>query len=738
MAGRGGWKDLSGSLSLLSSLYSLFALLAYIVANRFLFDPVRAAWSGFEFAKIFIQYILLAVPFAFAGMIIAGAIRGRTERVHRIYLADMTGAATGCLLILLILSHTGGEGAVRAAVLLGLAASLLFGFPASTKGKAVAAAVFLLTLIIGFGIHGTLRVKMSPYKPLPAALNFPGGKLMETLYSPSGQLDIIDSPAVRAAPGIGLGYEKLLPAQRGFTINGGGLSTVTDRRGDLAFLTRLPSALAYRLKPGAEVFVVDPGGGMELLSALENGAKSVTGSERSGVIIEAMRGEFLPFSGNLYSDLGIMKGAARNLLPLSGRRYDLITLPLTDTLGAGSSGIRGLQEDYGLTAEAIANYLGHLKEGGYLASSLYLLPPPRTELKLLSTVVEALKQSGVEAAGERIMAIRSWGVLVLLVKKGVITGDDVRLLNHFCEAEGFDPVWYPGMEESAANQFNRFEEPLYYRAFKNLLDPASRPTFLENYLFNLDAATDERPFFGQTFRLTRMKETFENVGRKWGILIEGGYLLPWIFIQSVLASVLLIFVPYLLFRKGGEASVSLLPTGVYFAAIGIGFMFLEIALIQRLIPLLGEAVYAFSAVLFSLLLATGMGSWLAGSLRLVQRRGASYLLILPLMILLYAPLLGPVSETLAGFSLTSRYVTVFLMLFPLGMVMGFPFPTGMALLAERDERLIPLAWCINGCFSVVSSVAAMMVALVAGFSSLFVLAAVCYLIAFGAMVLFKR
>ena len=108
------------------------------------------------------------------------------------------------------------------------------------------------------------------------------------------------------------------------------------------------------------------------------------------------------------------------------------------------------------------------------------------------------------------------------------------------------------------------------------------------------------------------------------------------------------------------------------------------------------------------------------------------------MIILYALLLSPVTGLLAGHPLAVRYAAVFLFLFPLGMAMGVPFPTGMALLGEKEEGLIPLAWCINGCFSVVSSVAAMLAALAAGFSSLFLLAATCYLIAFGAMVMIRR
>jgi hypothetical protein len=728
------------ALSTLAALFSIAAVVSYATANLILFDPIKASWSKLEFLKILLQYLVLSLPFVFSGMIISAAIRSMSEKVHRIYFSDLAGAATGCVIILLVLAHTGGEGAVIAAAALGLAASLVFSTPSRARGVLLPAMALVLLLVVSFGPEGLLKVNISPYRDLSAALNFPGGRVIETLFSPSGRMDIVQSPAVRAAPGISLNYIKPLPPQIGFTINGGGLSTVTSRSGDLGFLTHLPSALAYRLKDSAEVFIIDPGGGMEVLSALANGASGVRGAETSGVVLEAMKGPLSGFSGALYNEHPIIHGYGRNVLQALDKRFDIIIIPRTGTLGSAGSGIRGLEEDFSLTAEAFGVYLDHLKEGGLVSVSMYLLPPPRQELKLLSTVIKALINQGVENPGDRLIAIRSWGVLTLLVKNGMVTEEEVKAVKTFSQDEGFDLVWYPGMKTEEANLHNRFEEPVYHDLFIRIISPdtpETREGFFAKYIFDVRPSIDDSPFFGQTFKMTRMRETYESVGRKWGVLIEGGYLLPWILVQAAVASVLLIMAPLLFIKRTKAPLGGLLYTCAYFAAIGAGFMFVEVALIQKLIPALGEPVYAVSTVLFSVLVSTGAGSYLSGRLEIFRKNqlnAVNAVLAVPVLVIVYLILIGPITGLIPKISTSAlRFPVTFALLFPLGLSMGIPFPAGMSLLGKTRKELIPWAWCVNGSISVVSSVLVMMVALAWGFTLAFLLAACAYVGAWGAL-----
>lgn len=732
-------EDLRRSLSIFSALFSISVVLSYITSNQLLFDPIKAGWSRLEFSKILVQYLILSIPFVFSGMTIAAAMRSMSERVHRIYFSDMAGAATGCLIILIVLTRSGGEGVVPVSAVLTLLASLLFSVPSPSRSAgrfillivAASAVVFALT-----GPDSLIRVRVSPYRDLPAALNFPGAKKLQTLNSPSGRLDIVEGPAVRAAPGISLNFRRPLPPQRGFTINGGGLQTVTSPAGDLSFLAHLPSSLVYNLKKEPEVFVIEPGGGMEILSAMESGATSIWGAETSSIVREAMLGPLYAFSGKLYDEAEISPGYARVVLSRLERKFDIITLPLTGTFGAASSGIRGLQENYGLTVEAFKVYLGHLKPGGFVTVSSYLLPPPRGELKLVSTVIEAIDQIGqigqrgqtkIVSPEESIAAIRSWGVMTLVVKNGPIDRVDIETLKDFTDNEGFDIIWYPGMEENEANKRNRFPEATYFHFFREILDPETRDAFIDDYLFDIRATTDERPFFSQSFKMTRMRDTYESVGRKWGILIEGGYLLPWILLQATVASAILIIVPLIWIKRQKRPTRTLLYVSAYFSAIGAGFMFLEIALIQKLLPVLGDPVYAVSIVLFTILLSTGAGSYLSGRLKVFKGRPAWGVLMVVPVIIFYLLILDPISGAIAGLSLAWKYVLTLVIFFPLGAAVGIPFPTGISILGEKMADIIPWAWCVNGTLSVVSSVLVMIVAVYLGFKAAIIISACLYL-----------
>ncbi len=770
-------------LATLAALFSIVSILSFIAANQIMFDPVKAAWSRPEFLKILAQYLILSLPFVVSGMILSSVYKYMSDMVHRTYLADMAGAGAGCILVLYIFSKSGGEGSVTVSAVLSLIASLLFLSSSHLKGKSLLIPVIakIVLLLAVLSSSQFIEIRMSPYRELASVLNFPGSKVVGTMLSPSGRMDIVESPAVRAAPGISLKYQEPLPPQLGFTTNGGGLSTVTSRKGDLSFLSHLPSSLPYRLRRGGDVFVVDPGGGMEVLSALENGAREVSGSETRGIVLSAMKESLSSFSGGLYNELKIRHGYGRNVLKGSGRRFDIIQLPLTDTLGSSSSGIMGMQEEYNLTVEAFSDYIKHLKKDGFVSSSIYLLPPPRQELKLLATIAEALELTSpspqsppvkggeatfipsplagfmpgwVEGQGEgefsstkaakRIIAIRSWGVLTILAKNGVVNASDIETVKNFCREERFDMVWYPGMKEDEANIYNKFPEPLYHRFFRMIFE-GDKERFYRDYIFDVRPATDDRPFFGQTFKMTRMKETYEGVGRKWGILIEGGYLLPWILIQAVVASAILIMTPLLLSKRAlrqaqgerGAGGKALLAITTYFSAIGVGFMFLEISIMQRMIPVLGEPVYAISAVLFTLLLSTGIGSYLSGRFRVTERYSIHVLLMVPVLAILYLFIMGTATEKVAGMTIIIRFVLTFLLFSPLGIVMGIPFPTGMSILGRKQPELIPWAWCINGSFSVISSVLAMMAALAWGFSTVHVLAAGFYFIAWLAVIPLK-
>jgi hypothetical protein len=238
-----------------------------------------------------------------------------------------------------------------------------------------------------------------------------------------------------------------------------------------------------------------------------------------------------------------------------------------------------------------------------------------------------------------------------------------------------------------------------------------------------------------------MLDTYRLVGGKWGILIEGGYLLPWILVQAAVAAIILIIAPLVLIRSGrgsGRAPPRVLAwVCAYFASIGAGFIFVEISLIQRLTPALGEPVYAVSVVLFSVLLSTGAGSYMAARAPAVGRNPERAILTAAALVLIYLFILTPLGGLLTSLPAAARYVAAFFAIFPLGLSLGVAFPAGMKLVGETWPELIAWAWCVNGSVSVVGSVLVIMAAVAWGFSTALAAAVLFYLFAAFSFVALK-
>lgn len=265
--------------------------------------------------------------------------------------------------------------------------------------------------------------------------------------------------------------------------------------------------------------------------------------------------------------------------------------------------------------------------------------------------------------------------------------------------------------------YNKFPEPYYYQNINKLFNDKDR--FYEDYLFEVSPVTDERPFFFQFFKLEKLGPTYESMGKKWQPFVEGGYMIPIIFLQALVLSLIFILLPLRRIGKYPRKKGIL----IYFLCLGIGFMFIEITLIQKFILFLGHPVYAVSAVLFSLLLFAGLGSFYSERLK-------SPIKVIPalsLLIILYLMILPQIFNLFLGHEIMIRYLISLITIAPLGFLMGIPFPLGVRITKKIHPVLIPWAWAVNGCASVLGSILAIMIALSWGFSIVLVLASVVYL-----------
>ena len=723
-------KDTSKLLSLLSLLFSITTLISYTIANHLSFDIAKIAWDTNQLIYILDYYFLLSIPFFIAGMIISIVITLSPKDVNKIYFFDLIGASIGCILPLIIFPLFGGTGPLLVSAILALIASLSF-------SPSRRFSVLFLSMIISFIIikPTLLEINMSQFKSLNVAFKFPEAKHIDTKWNVFSRIDSIESPLVRFAPGLSLKYQKSLPHQIGITIDGDSMTAITEHKGDileLDFIPYLPSSLPFYLTQNKNLLILEPAGGLDILTALYFQSKSITGIEINPIIYKIIKNDFRDFSGGIYGrdNVKIDTGEGRGYLKKTGNKFDIILIPVLGGMPASSGGFLGLAEGYQFTEEAVITYIEHLSNDGILSITRYLLPPPREELRLVSVIHSALKRTGINNPEKHIAVIRTWGTITIIVKKTELADSDIIKIKEFCKERLFDIVYYHGVKKDEVNIYNKFKEPIYYSLVSQIMDEEKRTSLYKNYSFDIMSVTDDRPFFFHFFKWNKIRDVYENAGEKWQIFVEGGYLLPIIFIQALAASAVFIVLP--LFIKQGRMLFTQKKETIkylgYFFFIGIAFMFVEISLIQKLILFLDHPVYAVSAVLFSILIFSGIGSFVSKSY-VGTKSLFNIISNLAIVLVITTISLPYIINLFLGNSLILRGIITLSILCPIAILMGMPFPIGMRMLGENEKEIIPWAWCVNGAASVISSIFAIIIAISFGFNAVLFLAALTYLAA---------
>jgi hypothetical protein len=305
----------------------------------------------------------------------------------------------------------------------------------------------------------------------------------------------------------------------------------------------------------------------------------------------------------------------------------------------------------------------------------------------------------------------------------------------FTQEKKFDLVWMPGIRPEETNRHNRLPEPAYYHAVRDLLDSENRQTFYQNYPFSITPPHDNRPFFFHFFRWGQAPELLATLGRTWQPFGGSGYFVLLALLALVITlSIGLIITPLFFLKRGRSTSSTGSKTQwqalAYFTFLGLAFLFVEIPLIQRWILLLGHPTYAFTVVVLAVLALSGLGSALARSAWLPKRMA---FLGLVLLALLTPWLAARLPGAILGWPFFARAILAVLSLAPLAILMGMPFPLGLAWLERNAPDLVPWAWAVNGCASVVAAVLAAILALSYGFTVVLLLGAAAYAGAFGVL-----
>ncbi len=723
-------------------LFGVSMVVCFALAQRVPFNALEVMWDPTQYIYLLLIYVLLFVPFFFAASCIGLAFIQYKEQINRIYLSDLLGAGTGALGIILLLFVLRPESSVQVLVGLALLAAVVANLcyysqlPRWPLPTIIAGVVVLL-----FGFSDSwLGLQISPYKGLSQALQVVDAKILSEQSSPLGVLTVLESPTIplRYAPGLSLNTKHEPPPQLAIFTDGDGLSVITrydGTRKQLAYLDDMSSALPYHILPRPRVLILGAGGGSDVLLALYHQAETIEAVELNPLVVDLVKNRHADYAGHLYDGPGVRidVAEARGYVTRSTKRYDLIHVALLDSFGAANAGVHALSESYLYTVEALQTYLEHLAPNGLLAITRWLQLPPRDSLKLFGTAIEALKRSGVAAPERHLALIRSWNTSTLLVKNAHLTEPDVLAIREFCERRSFDVAYYPGMERSEANRFNLLDEAYLFDGATALLSGA-RPDFLHRYKFHITPATDDKPHFFHFFKWRSLPEFLALPQGGRSSLVEWGYLiLVATIVQALIVGIALILVP-LWVTKHTRRMHTVPRMGFYFGALGLAFIFIEIAFIQKFILFLNHPLYAIAVVLSGFLAFAGLGS--GYSARLARRLEntafspiAAAVAGIVAISLIYVLLLADMSPWLVALPDAAKITAALGLIAPLAFCMGMPFPLGLAKLAAHAPDFIPWAWGINGFASVVSAALATLLAIHFGFTAVVVLALVLYVLA---------
>ena len=601
------------------------------------------------------------------------------------------------------------------------------GWDRALKGAAL---LSLLTAVFSL-IHPPVPV-LSEFKGLSRALLLPDARITLERSSPYGLMQVFRSPALRYAPGLSIAWQEKIPAQTAVFNNGEWFGAVPPRpeRGREEFMDHTTAALPYALETRRSVLLLDAGTGSLIPQALGHGAERVTVVEPHPVILSLLKGELATETGDLlrHPSVSVRNLSARTFLALDSSPYDLILLPTVGAFG-GTSGLQAVTERYLLTQEAFRQMWRKLTPGGAISVTCWMDYPLRHPLKILATLAAVLESEGIGEVRDHLAAVRGWGTITILAKKGRLDGADGEKIRRFCRRLLFDPALLPDVRTEERMRFNSLQDERFFLTLDQLISP-SRARFTADYPFDIRPTTDDRPYFSQFLRWRSIPELVKLYGGRTFPFLEAGYLLVLLTLLLVtIASVILILLPLGFLRRRGGCRMSTL---IYFSGLGIGYMFVEIVLIQRFLLTFGNPIHAAAVVISGMLAFSGVGSLLSSRLIGDRRRALTLLSLIVLVILAYALLLTPLLQAIVALPPAARIVLSLLVIAPAALLMGMPFPLGIRLLAGTGEQEIPWAWGVNGCLSVVGSVLAAVIAVELGFAWVMILAALAYAMALSA------
>jgi len=704
-------KDFAFLFSCISFLLFIFMVASFSLAQIIPFSPFQLVWQKSQYLYLAGYYVLLFIPFFLAGGFIGLNFMCFKKNIARVYFFNLLGSGAGVLIAFLAFYL------LPPALLLIVSSFFAFlGFLFSAQKKIRMKSYIILSIagilfMFMFVIKGGVSLKISPYKGISKCLQLPGARLEYEEYSALGLVQVVDAPSLRYAPGLSLAYtQDGPPPQKEVFVDGNSYGATTNFNGDrskLEYLDYTTFTLAYHLISPQRDLILNPGSGSQILAALYHSSTHIQVVESHPDIVNLLRGPLGSFSQNIYNQhphITVDIASPRGFIASELNKYDLIQLGLIGSWGGMGGGIYATGENYIYTIEAFQKYFEHLKPQGILSASAWLSSPPRTFLKLLALSVETLDTKGQGDISRSIVAIRSWATGTVLMKKGEFSFAELIKIKNFCKRRAFDLVYYPGIDRGEVNLYSILEKPVYYEGICNMSRKNTRDTFYKNYVFNIKPPTDDKPYFFHFFRLSSLFYLLKTLGREWIPFVEWGYVILWgTLVQALIVAPLFMFLPLIFIRN--KERLSSLEKGkifLYFSLLGLAFMFIEMGYIQKFIFLLTHPIFSLALVMFTVMFFSGIGSLISSRIG-EKSRWIPFMGIL-FFSCIYLIFLDGLLKIFLPFPFLVKCIVVILLLAPLALFMGMPFPIGLQIVSDKASNYIPWVWGINGVASVIAPV----------------------------------
>jgi hypothetical protein len=727
------------------------ACLGFYLVTQNPFNPLELQdtnlWAD-QFQNIAKYYAALFPVFFLSGIYISLSFLALTnEKIGAVYAADLVGAGFGALVMLAVMFWVNPFYLLCTLLPFWALAALAAQYRARFQARAWkwSAAVILVFLVSEGAAVKFNKSHFCQYKMITPALNVSDAHVKQRVYSPWGYYMLLENFTERLDIDLSNNYVLLKvdgpPTAYGLYLDGNRIGSFPKSpKIDLSYAKGSLDLFPYVLKPGSRALLIGTRGGFRIGEALAYKASELVALESDPNILGLMEGPLARNEKNWLKNpaVHLLRQAPESYLAGEKKGFDIIDLS-SEFLGQADA------NKYAYTREALQSYFQGLNPGGLVSLPVSTREFTVYALKLMETALEALQKLGVKDPETHLVLYRSSWNVRLLMAKDPWTQEQLDSLKSFCDIRSFDISYYPGIKPGELEIFNDLPPTVFagvddqVTAPKEasdalmddclkLLSPQGRD-FLESHFFNLRPSTRDRPFFFSILRPSHLKEILNNLSQI--PREEIGYLINLaVLIQSVPWALLVLVLPLLGRARSAVPLPQLGKTLVYFSCLGLGFLFIEIVLIEKGAYFLGDRTIAFSLVLCAMLVFSGLGSWLSGSFLRQPRdllRPAG--LALAVWFLLTLGLLDWVLGAFLYWPLVAKCLFLGLWAALASVPLGFFFPLGLTRL-PRESGLIPWAWGLNGAFSVVATPLANLVAIAEGYRLLVLVSLLLYGLAY--------